>query len=171
MYSMLKRVDISPALSAILQMLKFIGTHFLLDTPPVQADSRRGAVNPHGDWDLKVTSLSAIFGLSENDVQLLTMPLFHANAITTSSAGHYGGQTIVIMERFEAEEALQLMEKYRVTFSSMVIRLQALMKQLSEIITSFPMKRRISFDLLSWPVAFLIRPVQNCTASSLTPSS
>ena len=80
----------------------------------------KGAVNPHGNWDLKVMSLSAIFGLSDNDVQLLTMPLFHANAITTSSGGHYGGQTIVIMERFEAEAALQLIEKYRITFSSMV---------------------------------------------------
>jgi len=80
----------------------------------------KGAVSPHGNWDLKVMSLSALFGLTEHDVQLLTMPLFHANAITSSSRGHYGGQTIVMMERFEAEEALRLIEKHRITFSSMV---------------------------------------------------
>jgi len=80
----------------------------------------KGAVNPHGNWELKELSLSAIFGVSKDDVQLLTMPLFHANAISSASIGHYGGQTIVVMERFDAEEMLRLIEKYKATFSSMV---------------------------------------------------
>jgi len=51
---------------------------------------------------------------------LLTMPLFHMNAINTSSVSHYGGQTVVVMERFRPEEALQLIQKYKTSFSSMV---------------------------------------------------
>jgi acyl-CoA synthetase (AMP-forming)/AMP-acid ligase II len=80
----------------------------------------KGAVNPHGDWAVKEMALSAIFGMRHDDVQLLTMPLFHANALSSSCVGHYTGQTIVIMERFDAEQMLRLVEKYRTTFSSMV---------------------------------------------------
>ena len=80
----------------------------------------KGAVNPHGDWDTRMMGLFALFRLDENDIQLLTMPLFHANAIASSSGGHYAGQTTVIMERFDAEEMLRLIERHRTTFSSMV---------------------------------------------------
>jgi long-chain acyl-CoA synthetase len=80
----------------------------------------KGAVNPHGDWDTRMMGLFALFRLNENDIQLLTMPLFHANAIATSSGGHYAGQTVVIMERFDAEDMLRLIERHRATFSSMV---------------------------------------------------
>ncbi len=80
----------------------------------------KGAVNPHGNWELKEMSLSAIFNVTGNDIQLLTMPLFHANAISSASIGHYSGQTIVIMERFDPEEMLRLIEKYKATMSSMV---------------------------------------------------
>ncbi|MEW6441809.1 MAG: long-chain-fatty-acid--CoA ligase [bacterium] len=80
----------------------------------------KGAVNPHGDWDLKSAGLSAIFRVKETDVQLLAMPLFHANALSSSTIGHYAGQTVVLMERFEPEEALRLIDRHKVTFSSMV---------------------------------------------------
>jgi long-chain acyl-CoA synthetase len=80
----------------------------------------KAAINPHGDWDARMMGLFALFRLDENDIQLLTMPLFHANAIASSSGGQYAGQTVVIMERFDPEEALRLMDRHRTTFSSMV---------------------------------------------------
>ncbi len=80
----------------------------------------KGSINPHGDWETRMMGLFGLFRLDENDVQLLAMPLFHANAIASSSGGHYAGQTVVIMERFDPEEALRLMERHRTTFSSMV---------------------------------------------------
>jgi long-chain acyl-CoA synthetase len=80
----------------------------------------KGAVNPHGDWETRMRGLFGLFRLDEHDIQLLTMPLFHSNAIATSSGGHYAGQTTVIMERFDPEEALRLMEQHRTTYSSMV---------------------------------------------------
>ena len=80
----------------------------------------KGAINPHGDWETRMMGLFGLFRLDENDIQLLTMPLFHSNAIATSSGGHYAGQTSVIMERFDPEEALRLMDRHRTTYSSMV---------------------------------------------------
>jgi len=80
----------------------------------------KGAITPLGDWEMKVMSLFTLLRLSDDDVQLLTMPLFHMNAINTSSASHYSGQTVVVMERFRPEEALRLIEKHKATFSSMV---------------------------------------------------
>jgi acyl-CoA synthetase (AMP-forming)/AMP-acid ligase II len=80
----------------------------------------KGAITPYGDWDIKVLSLFGLLRLGDDDIQLLTMPLFHMNAINTSTVSHYGGQTVVVMERFRPEEALRLMQKYKTTFSSMV---------------------------------------------------
>ncbi len=80
----------------------------------------KGAITPHGEWDIKILSLFGLLRLDDNDIQLLTMPLFHMNAINTSTVSHYGGQTVVVMERFRPEEALQLIQKYKTSFSSMV---------------------------------------------------
>ncbi len=80
----------------------------------------KGAINPHGDWETRMMGLFGLFRLDENDIQLLSMPLFHSNAIASSSGGQYAGQTVVIMERFDPEEALRLMDRHRTTFSSMV---------------------------------------------------
>jgi acyl-CoA synthetase (AMP-forming)/AMP-acid ligase II len=80
----------------------------------------KGAITPHGDWDIKMMSLFGLLRLDENDIQLLTMPLFHMNAINTATVSHYGGQAVVVMERFRPEEALNLIQKQKTTFSSMV---------------------------------------------------
>lgn len=92
----------------------------------------KGAVTPLGDWEIKVASLSALMRLDENDVQLLTMPLFHMNAINTSANSHYTGQTVVVMERFRAEEAMRLIEKHKTTFSSMVPTMYNRLKNMPE---------------------------------------
>ncbi len=80
----------------------------------------KGAVTPLGNWEIKAASISVLMRLDQDDVQLLTMPLFHMNAINTSANSHYMGQTVVVMERFRPEEALRLIETYKASFSSMV---------------------------------------------------
>jgi acyl-CoA synthetase (AMP-forming)/AMP-acid ligase II len=104
----------------------------------------KGAVTPLGDWETKIMSLSALMRLGDDDVQLLTMPLFHMNAINTSSISHYSGQTVVVMERFRPEEALRLIQEYKTTFSSMVPTMYARLKNLDpEVLNKYdtsPMK-------------------------------
>jgi len=90
----------------------------------------KGAITPYGDWDIKILSLFTLLRLDNDDVQLLTMPLFHMNAINTSSVSHYAGQTVIVMERFRPEEALRLIEKYKATFSSMVPTMYSRLKNL-----------------------------------------
>ncbi|MDY6844074.1 MAG: AMP-binding protein, partial [Thermodesulfobacteriota bacterium] len=80
----------------------------------------KGAVTKHGNWERASMGQGLIFNRGEDDVELLTMPLFHMNAINTTSMSLYKGSTVIIMERFRPEEALRLIDKEKVTFSSMV---------------------------------------------------
>ncbi len=90
----------------------------------------KGAITPYGDWEIKVLSLFGLLRLDEGDIQLLTMPLFHMNAINSSSVSHYAGQTVVVMERFRPEEALRLIEKFKASFSSMVPTMYSRLKNM-----------------------------------------
>ena len=115
----------------------------------------KGAVSRHGDWPTKTTLFPALFRLDENAVQLLTMPLFHINAITSSSVSHYLGNTVVVMERFDPEEALRLIEKYKVTFSSMVPTMYHRLKNLpSEVFDKYDNSSMKSLLQSSAPIPF-----------------
>ncbi len=115
----------------------------------------KGAINPHGDWDTRMMGLFGLFRLDENDIQLLTMPLFHSNAIASSSGGHYAGQTLVIMERFDPEEALRLMERHKTTFSSMVPTMfNRIMKLPSELFDQYDVSSMKCFIQSSAPIPF-----------------
>jgi acyl-CoA synthetase (AMP-forming)/AMP-acid ligase II len=63
---------------------------------------------------------SALFRLEPNAVQLITMPLFHMNAINTATISHSVGHTVVVMEKFRPEEALRCIQEHKCSFSSMV---------------------------------------------------
>ncbi len=102
----------------------------------------KAAINPHGDWETRMMGFFGLFRLDENDIQLLTMPLFHSNAIATSSGGHYAGQTTVIMERFDPQEALRLMDRHNTTYSSMV-------PTMFNRIMSLPMEVFVKYNLSS----------------------
>ncbi len=115
----------------------------------------KGAINPHGDWDTRMMGLFGLFRLDENDIQLLTMPLFHSNAIASSSGGHYAGQTLGIMERFDPEEALRLMERHKTTFSSMVPTMfNRIMKLPSELFDKYDVSSMKCFIQSSAPIPF-----------------
>jgi acyl-CoA synthetase (AMP-forming)/AMP-acid ligase II len=115
----------------------------------------KGAVSRHGDWPTKATLFPALFRLDEDTVQLLTMPLFHINAIGTSSVAHYAGHTVVVMEHFDPEEALRLIEKYKVTFSSMVPTMYHRLKNLpSDVFDKYDNSSMKSLIQSSAPIPF-----------------
>ncbi len=64
-----------------------------------------------------VASMGAAFGFSEETVYLSPAPLCRAAPLHYSMMVAYQGGTIVIMEEFGAERALQLIDEHRVTHS------------------------------------------------------
>lgn len=60
------------------------------------------------------------FGATRDSVFLSPAPMYHAAPIRWSMAFQRIGATVVIMEKFDAEAALQMIEKYRVTDSQWV---------------------------------------------------
>ena len=74
--------------------------------------------------------ISGRYGVGEESVLLSPAPLYHTAPLAYGMAAHRLGATLVVMERFDAEEVLRLIERHRVTFMQMVptmfIRLLAL---------------------------------------------
>ena len=67
-----------------------------------------------------VVGLVSLFGINENDRYLTPAPLYHAApSVTSSIVQRYGG-TVVCMERFDAEQCLAAIERYRVTHTQLV---------------------------------------------------
>jgi long-chain acyl-CoA synthetase len=60
------------------------------------------------------------FGLDENTVYLSPAPLYHAAPLRFCMAMHRVGATAVVMEHFDPEQALRLIERHKVTFSQWV---------------------------------------------------
>jgi bile acid-coenzyme A ligase len=69
---------------------------------------------------------TAVFlGHHAGQVQLIPAPLYHTNGFLIGYAALFEGQTIVVMQRFEARKAVELIERYRVnTFVAVTIMLQ-----------------------------------------------
>jgi len=67
-----------------------------------------------------VLAAAAVFGYRPDDRYLNVGPLYHAAPITFSTVNHRIGATVVLMPRFEAEDALRHIERYRVTTSQWV---------------------------------------------------
>ena len=61
-----------------------------------------------------------MFGATPDSVYLSPAPMYHAAPIRWSMAFHRIGATVVVMEHFDAEHALALLEKYKVTDSQWV---------------------------------------------------
>jgi long-chain acyl-CoA synthetase len=74
-----------------------------LDTPPPIAGLAQGQ-----------------FGFDENTVYLCPAPLYHAAPLRWSMLVQRLGGTVIAMEKFDAELALQLIERYRVTAGQFV---------------------------------------------------
>lgn len=65
-------------------------------------------------------STGAMFGFDENTVYLNPAPLYHSSPAGFSSGVIQAGGTVVVMDRFDPEEALRLIEAHKVTHSQWV---------------------------------------------------
>ncbi|EZP79247.1 Long-chain-fatty-acid--CoA ligase [Novosphingobium resinovorum] len=63
---------------------------------------------------------TALYGMGEDTVYLSTSPLYHAAPLRWAMTIHRLGGTVGIMERFDAGEALALIESHRITHATWV---------------------------------------------------
>ncbi len=77
---------------------------------------------PAGDAKSLITAIGLVrlFGMEEGDRYLSPAPLYHAAPLAFSSAQHRIGATVVAMRRFDAEQALRLIESQRIDTSQWV---------------------------------------------------
>jgi acyl-CoA synthetase (AMP-forming)/AMP-acid ligase II len=66
------------------------------------------------------TLLQLLFGFTADDVYLSPAPLYHAAPLRFAMSSNAIGGTVVVMDHFDAEEFLALIERYRVTFVQVV---------------------------------------------------
>lgn len=75
---------------------------------------------PMGEGGTLYQLLSFLFQPDADSVYLSPAPLYHAAPLRYSLNFHRFGATVVVMEKFDAEQALAAIEKYRVTHSQWV---------------------------------------------------
>ena len=64
--------------------------------------------------------LAALYQATPEMIYLSPAPLYHSAPLQFTMAVHRIGGTVIVMEHFDAEETLTLIEKYRVTHTQMV---------------------------------------------------
>jgi long-chain acyl-CoA synthetase len=75
---------------------------------------------PAGTPPAIIRIVTALYGMDERTVYLSPAPLYHAAPLRFNLAVQRLGGTCVVMEKFDAERALALVEKHRVTHSQWV---------------------------------------------------
>lgn len=70
--------------------------------------------------DSLIAMVRAVYGFDERSVYLSPAPIYHAAPLRYSIATQALGGTVVLMDRFDAEESLTAIERYRVTHSQWV---------------------------------------------------
>ena len=77
----------------------------------------KGAELTHANLVLNALTCNRQFGVADHDVHLVTLPLFHSFGSTVQmNAGLGVGATLVLLPRFDAGQALALLEREEVTF-------------------------------------------------------
>jgi len=77
----------------------------------------KGAELTHSNMVQNALLANRLFGLHPHDVHLAVLPLFHSFGQTVQlNAGFATGATVVLLPRFDAGQALALMEREQVTF-------------------------------------------------------
>jgi long-chain acyl-CoA synthetase len=67
-----------------------------------------------------MAGLAAMWGFAAGDVHLVCGPLYHTAPASYAQAHLWVGATVVLLPRFDPEEALRAIERYRVTTTFMV---------------------------------------------------
>jgi len=82
---------------------------------------RAGAIDPAIDAPNPLANLGqALYGWTPDTVYLSPAPLYHAAPLGWSMAVQAMGGTVVMMERFDAEDALRFIEQYKITSAQWV---------------------------------------------------
>ncbi|HTU39746.1 MAG TPA: acyl-CoA synthetase [Acidimicrobiales bacterium] len=76
--------------------------------------------DPFGTSATLVPMLERIMGFGEGSVYLSPAPLYHSAPLVWSMTAQRMGGTVVLMERFDPEECLELIERYQVTHAQFV---------------------------------------------------
>jgi acyl-CoA synthetase (AMP-forming)/AMP-acid ligase II len=64
--------------------------------------------------------VTMLYGINDQSIYLSPAPLYHAAPLGYSMTAHRLGATVVVMEYFDAEEALKAIERHRITASQFV---------------------------------------------------
>ena len=75
----------------------------------------KGAVRAGGPDPEILGALLGLFGYRPDDVYITSGPLYHSGPSAFMGAGLLFGQTIIVQRRFDAEDWLRLVDKYKVT--------------------------------------------------------
>lgn len=101
---------------------------------------------PAGTAPPVAAMLAGVFGASEDSVYLSPAPLYHAAPLTFTMNFLRLGSTCIVMERFDAVDALRQIERHRATHSQWVPTMFVRMLKLPE-------EDRARFDVSSMEVA------------------
>ena len=63
---------------------------------------------------------SSLYGMDRRTIYLSTSPLYHAAPLRWAMTVQQLGGTVIVMERFDAEDALRLIERHRITHATFV---------------------------------------------------
>ena len=100
-----------------------------------------------GDPGDTMTAMNAtVWGVGPETVYLSPAPLYHAAPLRTCAAVQALGGTVVVMDRFDAEKALDYIQRYQITYSQWVPTMFVRMLKLSQTV-------RDSYDVSSLRVA------------------
>lgn len=119
---------------------------------------------PLGTRTMLVDLLTDLFGYGPDTRYLSTAPLYHAAPLRHSMVTIKSGGTAVIMGRFDAEEALRLIEEHRITHSqwvpTMFVRLLKLPQEVREkydlssmqmaVHAAAPCPIEVKHEMLAW---------------------
>ncbi len=96
--------------------------------------------------DQMTTMNQSVWGVTEDDINLSPAPLYHAAPLRTCASVQALGGTVVMMNRFDPEKALEYIERYRVTYSQWVPTMFVRMLKL-------PQETRDRYDISSLRLA------------------
>ena len=99
-----------------------------------------GELGPSGEL------IAALYQLNQDSIYLSPAPLYHAAPLTFCMLTLSAGGTVVVMEKFDAEQSLALIEKYQVTHSQWVPTMFIRMLKLPEAV-------RAKYDVSSMKMA------------------
>ena len=77
--------------------------------------SVRGPIREQDGGQVKKEQVGEIFGVSRERVSLITLPLFHGYGVFALNLEFLTGGKLVVINRWDPEEAMKCIEKYKVT--------------------------------------------------------